>query len=120
MWRSCALPDPRSYRGRYRNRRGPMVWKHHPADLELDAELAGQRFAEFKFKTAAIAGLAGEWQRIGIGADQEDAPVQDGFERTGIRNAGRRHAGQHGRHDEPRQRPTIRSRSGMTGFRFTA
>jgi len=41
-----------------------LVRKHHPADLELDTELAGQRLAKLKLKAAAIAGLGGEGKRI--------------------------------------------------------
>src|SRR5450759_2948902 len=74
--------------------------KNHPADLELDAELVGQRLAELELEAAAIAGLAGERQRIGIGTDQEDAAAPDRIERTGTRSAGQRQAGQNCRHDE--------------------
>ena len=64
-----------------------LVRKHHPADLELDTELASQRLAELKLKAAAIAGLAGEGKRVGIGAKQQGAAVQDRLQWPGIRNA---------------------------------
>src|SRR5450759_4310944 len=48
----------------------------------------------------AIAGLAGERQRIGIGTDQEDAAAPDRIERTGTRSARQRQTGQNCRHDE--------------------
>jgi hypothetical protein len=59
--------------------------KNHPGDLELDAEPIGERLAELKLEATAIATLAGERQRIGIGTHREDAAAPDRIERTGAR-----------------------------------
>ena len=73
-----------------------------PADFETDAELLGQRLAELQLESATIAPLAGERQRVGIGADGELAARLDRVERAGSRATGRqRRAGEQCQRDDP-------------------
>ena len=68
--------------------------KNHPGDLELDAEPIGERLTDLKLEAAAIATLAGERQRIGIGTDREDAAAPNRIERTGARGTAQCRANQ--------------------------
>ena len=57
----------------------------HPLPHQLDAELLGNLLAKLDLKSRDRSGLAGKWQRVGIGAERQRPALDDGFQRAGIR-----------------------------------
>ena len=59
-----------------------LVLGDDPVELQRDAELARQGLAQLDLEAGRIAGLAGEWQRVRVGAQAERAGIADRVERS--------------------------------------